>query len=458
MLHQKQKMIWIGLVGCGLALCFGLLLGLQPTIFSSFALKTQGSQNISISMPQKYHIGPQEWRNFRGDATLAGVIPCTLPSHSTILPQKLRWSFTTKAPIVATPVVAQQRIFFGAEDGEFYCLHIANGAVVWQKFLGDSPVVSSGNTNTQVDSTMMNKEEQPILQRRHQGGIEAPALLVQDHILVGTRAGFLYCMDQSNGELLWRYDAVDKIVGSANIAVNPDTQQEYVVVGSYDSHIHCLDRKTGQLLWQYPTESYINGTCAMLLQADHLHSLLGVVGGCDAQIHCINLQTGKAANIIAAGSHIAGSPAIAQDQILVGNYSNTVMAISISQASILWEYHTTDEEAAFCSIPAIGQDMVVVGSRNGIVYCLERNTGQCRWQFATQGEVDSSPVLLGQCVLFGSRDGRIYALHITTGKQLWALPIAQPIVSSPVIVENSLLITTLDGQIQCWDLQVVGEE
>lgn len=406
---------------------------------------------ISDNELQKNNIfGPKQWENFRGNATLSGVIPHTLPQKNMFLaPTKLRWAFTTKDAISATPVVSNGHIFVGSQDGILYCLQLQDGQVLWQRELGHSPEIKNSlPTSPQItpQQTTENKsnQEQPVY---GWGGIFASALLLQDHVLVGTQAGFFYCLDQKNGELLWRYDTTEKILGAANAFYEPNTQQYRVIVGSYDTNLHCLSASSGQLLWKYATTSYINGTPA-------IDGLIGVVGSCDSQLYVIDLLTGKSQVVISTGAHIAGSPVISQDQVIVGNYSNTIVAVSIAQSKIMWEFHTTNKESAFCSIPALNEHVVILGSRQGMVYCLDRHTGKLRWEFATYAEVDSPPVLFGQTVLFGARNGRIYAIDIDTGKKLWALEVGSEIISAPVIIENSLLITSLDGKIQLWDMQI----
>lgn len=45
---------------------------------------------------------------------------------------ELRWRFFADAPIRFAPVVVQGRVYFGADDGFFYCLQAADGRVAWK--------------------------------------------------------------------------------------------------------------------------------------------------------------------------------------------------------------------------------------------------------------------------------------------------------------------------------------
>ena len=48
-----------------------------------------------------------------------------------------------------------------------------------------------------------------------------------------------------------------------------------------------------------------------------------------------------------------------------------------------------------------------------------RRDGKAAWTFKTEGEIKSSPVVVGDRVLIGSYDGNLYALEVKTGKLAW---------------------------------------
>ena len=59
--------------------------------------------------------------------------------------------------------------------------------------------------------------------------------------------------------------------------------------------------------------------------------------------------------------------------------------------------------------------------------------GGLKWRFMTDGDVISSPTVVGQTVYVGSGDGRLYALDRNTGARRWAFDARNPIPSSPAV-------------------------
>ena len=74
-----------------------------------------------------------------------------------------------------------------------------------------------------------------------------------------------------------------------------------------------------------------------------------------------------------------------------------------------------------------------------------RATGKPLWTFATQGEVDSSPVVVGDKVVFGSGDGRLYLVRVATGKKLWSYDLGKELTASPAVAEGLVVIGCEDG-------------
>jgi outer membrane protein assembly factor BamB len=74
-----------------------------------------------------------------------------------------------------------------------------------------------------------------------------------------------------------------------------------------------------------------------------------------------------------------------------------------------------------------------------------------QWRFLTDGDVVSSPTVLGRTVYVGSGDGHLYALDRTTGARKWAFDAGVPIPSSPAVGAGAVYIGTRDGQFYAVD-------
>ena len=86
-------------------------------------------------------------------------------------------------------------------------------------------------------------------------------------------------------------------------------------------------------------------------------------------------------------------------------------------------------------------------TRNG-VYGASPGTALVglQWRFMTEGDVISSPTVLGQTVYVGSGDGRLYALDRDTGARKWTFDAGNPIPSSPAVGGRAIYVGTRDGQ------------
>src|SRR5260370_27215727 len=111
----------------------------------------------------------------------------------------------------------------------------------------------------------------------------------------------MYALEPGSGELLWKYETGDKILGAPNWVKADEGIR--VLVGSYDFKLHCVEAASGKAAWIYESGNYINGSPAA---ADGQT----VFGGCDALLHVISLSDGKQLKEIEAGALItrAGGP------------------------------------------------------------------------------------------------------------------------------------------------------
>jgi outer membrane protein assembly factor BamB len=76
---------------------------------------------------------------------------------------------------------------------------------------------------------------------------------------------------------------------------------------------------------------------------------------------------------------------------------------------------------------------------------VSRATGKRRWVFRTQGDVDSSPVVVGDQVLFGSTDGRLYMVALADGSLTWSYEIGSALIGSPAVAAGKVIIGAEDG-------------
>src|SRR6476619_507718 len=109
-----------------------------------------------------------------------------------------------------------------------------------------------------------------------------------------------------------------------------------------------------------------------------------------------------------AGDAIESSAAIVDGVVYVGSRTGELHAVNLSDGAVKWKYKASEDGIGESS-PAVAGGLVYVGDLAGVVHAVDATTGKAAWTFKTDGEVKSSPVVIGDTVLVGSYDSNLYA-------------------------------------------------
>ena len=156
---------------------------------------------------------------------------------------KQRWSFQTRSRITAKPLVlvAENQLFVAAADGTLSCLHLSDGAVLWEsrakQFDGSllaSPIFGLAPAGGRAPSS-------PVGARRQTNG----------RLYLATNAGSIYAVSQHSGNNVWRYVINPRKVGilsSPLYSLRPISSagiaSQVIVVGSLDGHVYALSERS----------------------------------------------------------------------------------------------------------------------------------------------------------------------------------------------------------------------
>ncbi|HKW09125.1 MAG TPA: PQQ-binding-like beta-propeller repeat protein, partial [Gemmatimonadaceae bacterium] len=115
------------------------------------------------------------------------------------------------------------------------------------------------------------------------------------------------------------------------------------------------------------------------------------------------------------------------------------------------------------SSPAIVGNDIFIGSGDGYLYALDLATGARRWRYDAGSPVSSSPAIGGGLVFAEARDGSVFAVDAVTGKQRWRittggdLPLpwghesGDHFLSSPAYVDGTVVVGAGDGGVYALD-------
>jgi outer membrane protein assembly factor BamB len=312
-------------------------------------------------------------------------------------------------------------------------------------------------------------------------------IIANNKLYIGAQDG-LYCLDTSNGNVLWDFDTTDvwstpmydsgKIYfgtqgdkfycldagtgdeiwsefHSENVDSSPNMYDGKVFYGDYDGVLHCKDADLGYPHWSYPTGDAIRSSPAIYSYAIYF-------GSQDHKFYCINADGGYKEWEFTTGDSISSSPSMCYGNVYFGSNDNKVYCLNADYGDKIWEFETS---GGIYSSPAVEFGRVYFGSKDWNFYCLDAYTGELIWNYGTGFPIYSSPGIADDRVYFGSDDHKIYCFDAdpsdgndegindvngATYDLIWTYDTGDEVSSSPAIVDNKMYIASEDGTVYCF--------
>lgn len=145
--------------------------------------------------------------------------------YALTLDRSIRWRFSTRRSILASPVIHEGLVFVGAMDGNFHAIDARSGWSAWKY--------------------------------RTNGAIVSTAVVWEGIVYFGSADGHMYALDTGDGRVVWRYQTENQVTGS------PCVYEGSVYFGGVDGGLYCLDAHSGAVRWRYQTDGPITGAPAI---------------------------------------------------------------------------------------------------------------------------------------------------------------------------------------------------
>jgi outer membrane protein assembly factor BamB len=186
------------------------------------------------------------------------------------------WKFSS-FHIDSTPVSAYGSVYAGCGIGDAFketavlCLDAGTGKPrwryntqlpVWSRVVVSGGYVYAGMGNGRVNETddnpagavvclSANKGEEKW-KRKLPDGVLGRLAADKRRLFVGCRDGYLYCLRQSNGSQVYRYDMGSSVLAGPVLERDPSGEgAERVYVASKAGSLACLEPSTGHAIWRY---------------------------------------------------------------------------------------------------------------------------------------------------------------------------------------------------------------
>lgn len=343
-------------------------------------------------LPLSAHAG--DWPMFMGNAARTGAAEAATDIRSL----KLARQQALHAPVSASPVVADGRLYVAAEDGNLHVYDLKSRRKLWlyhsEGAIASTPAVAEGRV----------------------------------HFL--SRDGFLHTLS-SDGKLLWRF--------------RTGGEHRYAAIGGYG-----LDASFGPV--PDPWDLYQSSPL--------VHDGRVYFGSSDGKVYALDAATGKQVWAHEAGDPVHSPPAYAGGRIFIGTWGTKLLALDAATGERAWAFQGgTDPKNSvmqgIAAAPSSDGQTVYAGARDGFVYAFDAATGAMKWKYDAGGSwVLATAAIDEDRLYFGTSDTNLFlALDKRTGREAWRADTSVWTYASPVLAGNTAFAATMSGWLYALDRQ-----
>ena len=146
-----------------------------------------------------------------------------------------------------------------------------------------------------------------------------------DRVYVGDLNGVFYCLNATDGKVVWKFEAEGEIDASANF------HGDNIIFGSHDSNLYCL-LPDGKKAWAVAVDGPINAATAVV--GDRAFA----TGCSDGILHVIDVKQGKELGTIDLVGQSVSTAAVVGDRLYAAMVSNQVVAADLKTMKKLWTF------------------------------------------------------------------------------------------------------------------------
>ncbi len=295
----------------------------------------------------------------------------------------------------ATPVIHGSRVYTIGAEGNFHCLELASGSLVWQREL---------NKEFDVEETMF--------------AVSASPLVVDDRVILNlggaeSEAGVV-ALDKQTGATVWK--ATQRIASCATPRVATIHGRSYVFAWT-DSALACLGFEDGEVIWEIP------------FRAKNPQTVHGT------------------------------SPLVYGDVVLVCGYQLGSLCLRIlpgGQYEVLWCHNRKVLDSQYTNLLCIDGCVYGFSTVDRSLRCVDLMTGDVRWSWRSKITCGNSIAVDGRMLIFGER-GRLACLDIDPDEPVahWHSPrplLAGRCFTAPAL-SGGLLYLRNEKKLICLDLR-----
>jgi len=316
----------------------------------------------------------------------------------------VKWKFQSENPGYfhilpkSAPVIDDERVYFGADNGVMWALNQSDGSVAW-------------SYKTLFGAGMKRIFSSPALAR--------------GHVYFGAYDGNFYALDAKTGAKRWIYREADWIGSSPCVAEDLGLVFVGLEFGLWRKQggIAALDLQTGEKRWWQHEESLTHSSPTYSKRAN-----IVVVGSSNGAIFAYDAKTGKRWWTYNTSGAVRAGFALDEERGVVcfGSEDKNIYVLDIRTGTLVHKIETLEP---IYSTPLVEDGKLYFGVLDKRMLCIDLDSGSVLWTFWTSSRVFSSPVMVNGRIYFGSNDGRLYELDPKTGAETGLFQATERIVN-----------------------------
>ena len=246
---------------------------------------------------------------------------------------KISWDYDCDN-VASTPFYYKDVIYFGSDNGHLYGLN-DDGKVEFNKKLDGelktSPIVVDdtiyiASTDAKIYSIDTDKSKNWEFTAGDE--ILSSPGYVNETVIFGSSDGNVYCLNESDGDLVWKTDLNNKVISSPTI----DEHDNSVYIGSDEGNFTCLDIRDGTIKWSFSAGDKVQSTAA-------LKDKLVAFGSNNGNLYVLNKYTGQQEfnynpGTMLFNSAITSSPVINGNSLFFGDEAGYLYSLNIEKYEV----------------------------------------------------------------------------------------------------------------------------
>jgi outer membrane protein assembly factor BamB len=379
---------------------------------------------------------------FGGDDEVEEIKPTKLSAISEEVKVKSIWNLklgkgAEDKAIKLVPAVFASRVFAASADGKVLAIQADNGRKIWE----------------QKVKSFYSKEETRNAFVKDADVITGGVGVGSDLVVVGTAAGELVALNQSDGSLAWRTRT------SSEVLAPPQIDGDLVVAHSIDGKVAGFSALDGERRWIYSTSVpslTLRGTSTPILTNEYViagfangrFALLDRERGIAGADERIAMATGR--SDLERLVDIDGNMVVTGNKLFVVSFQGRLAAIDMSTGRLDWS-----REAS--SVVGLGQGFgnIYLAHADGILGAIDMQTGRDVWEIDALKHRDiTAPISTGSYIAVGDFDGYLHIIAQSDGRFVGRRRVDGDGILSPVVADgNRLFVMGNSGRLSTFEIQ-----